>query len=556
LAAAFSLALSGCTGGEAAPIEKDEATKIPSTFPVLHISSALDPFDIERTLWHEGTIALSDAPEDLSFEAVDARLRGRGNSTWWNGRDKRPLRFRFDEPRSLMGSSHEATDWILLANHFDRSLLRNYTALHLAGLMDGLDFTPVPHHLHLYVNGQYMGIYLLTDERDVGPGRMELTWDPDPALSDFFLELDARAHQGGTEGETFVTVSGLHYDIRWAGSSRRRTTEHVEYARAYLEAVSAAIRAQDFAEIVSLIDLDSFVDFYLVQEIVKNPDVHSLSVFMYITGQGAERRLFMGPAWDFDTAAGNSRTQPLGYGPEYLFAAVVNYWYRYLMGVPEFFEAVTDRWNALRDTVVAETIDHIRRTAIRYQLEFERNFERHPMHLAQVPRPPAPIYAIEDFMEQVDYLTDWLEARVAWLDAFFNGRLPGHDPLRALVTYYAEQNPLHITLHGEVRHFEHSPIQLHNRAMLTPDELARLFDMTLSFDPTAGTLTLTRGPVAVTHEAGTSLFVVDDRQVHVGVPTVIIQGRPYIPLRVLTDALGYVTQWQADTRTVLITGGA
>ena len=557
LVAAIPFALVGCGGTVAPPPEKDEADKLRMPFfPILHITSELDPFDIERELWHDGTIALLDAPEGIVFDAVDARIRGRGNSTWWNGPDKRPLRFRFDAPRSLMGSAYEATDWILLANHFDRSLLRNYAALYLAGRMDGLDFTPVPHHIHLYVNGAYMGVYLLTDERDVNPGRMELVWDPDPSLSDFFLELDARAPQGGTEGDTFVTVSGLHYDIRWSGSSRQRTPEHVAYAKAYLESVSAAIRSQDFAEIIALIDLDSFVDFYLVQELFKNADVHSLSVFLHITGQGAERRLFMGPVWDFDTAAGNARLQPLGYGPEYLYAAVVNYWYRYLMGVPEFFEAVTDRWNTLRDTAIAETIAHIRYTAVRYQAEFERNFERHPMHSARVPRPPAPIYEIEDFTEQVDYLIDWLETRVAWLDDFFNGRLPDHDPLWTLVTYFTYQSPIHITVHGETRHLYSPPILLHDRTMLPLQALADLFQMTLHHDPVVGTARLTRGPVTITHDIGTPHFFVDGNRVDAGIPTIVIRDQAHLPLHIVVDALGYASQWEADTRTVAITAGA
>ncbi|MCL2587928.1 MAG: CotH kinase family protein, partial [Oscillospiraceae bacterium] len=371
-------------------------------------------------------------------------------------------------------------------------------------------------------------------------------------------ELDARAGHGDTvEDEDFVTVNGMLYDIRWAGSSSQRTPAHVAYAKDYLYAVSEAIRSQDFEDILELIDLDTFVDFYIIQELVKNGDAHFLSVFMHISGQGAERRLYMGPLWDFDKAAGNMRGQELGDGPELLFVAVLNYWYRYLMGIPEFFEAVVTRWNEVRDVEIAQTIDHIHAVAVHHQAEFERNFERHPMAeliRPESPTPPDAILAVEPtFMAHVDYLVSWLSARVLWLDDFFNGRFPApyDDPLWGLVTFHTYEAPVHLTMSGELQDdFLLPAIRLRHTVMLTMQDMAKVFGLTAEFDHASNTVILTNESLTITHEVGTAFFTVDGQALIAPNPSILISEYIFLPLRTIADILGYDIRWQEDTRMV------
>jgi len=540
---------------EAEQIEEVEEEEI-LPFPVLHIRSRLNPFIQEREFWHDGTLTLSGSGVEYGdFENVPAQLRGRGNSTWWDGEGKRPLRFRFEEAQSLMGSEYEATDWILLADHFDRSLLRNYSALTFTDSLGTMRFTPRPHHVQLYVNGEYMGVYLLTDERNVQPGRLEIAWDSDPALSGFMLELDARAPQSGVYDDTFVTVHGMHYDIRYPSRRSQRTQAHVDYVRGYLEAVSQTIRSGNFGKVVALIDLDTFVDFYLVQELFKNADVHSLSVFMHITGEGAERRLYMGPVWDFDIAAGNKRDMPLGSNPYYIFAAVVNYWYRYLVQMPEFREAVRVRWNEIRDEQIAQMIANIRIRAERDHDEFARNFERHQIMGVRGFGSPAEIMAILTFAGQAEHLAQWFEARVLWLDDYFNGRLPGHDSLWRLVEFYALEHPRQIMIYdedGDYRMAQVHPISLNDRTLVSILEMAYLFELSIHFDVITGTYTLARGEAEISYRRGTDFLMMAGEVLHFPAPGILeISGLVYIPLYRLIEFLGYQADW-AEGRGVLI----
>ena len=412
-------------------------------FPSLHITTlGEDELFIERNLRVESTLTLIDPSGEARFEHLNAVVRGRGNSTWIHGEDKRPLRFRFDEAQSIFDFTYEARDWILLANHFDRSLMRNHGALYLAALLEGLDWTPSTHFVHLYVNGEYMGVYQLTDEREVGPDRINLIFDPDPSISEYFFELDARAgwDSDAIENEDFFTAGLRDYDMRFPDEDDR--DGHTIYARDFVSRVSETILSGNFEDIESIIDISSFIDFYIVQEVFKNTDAWRLSVFMQIRGQDDDRRLYMGPVWDFDLSAGNSfrseralesyadvehspysladASPYLDYWPYGLFIGLYNYWYYHLLDVPEFRALLIERWNEVRDEQIAQMITHLDYMARTYHEAFERNFDRHPILGERRWRNPAEINAISTFRGQVDHLITWLETRVEWLDDYFN----------------------------------------------------------------------------------------------------------------------------------------
>ncbi|MCL2015489.1 MAG: CotH kinase family protein [Defluviitaleaceae bacterium] len=422
--AAITLFLTACNAAQDAQAAQNPTIYSTSaTFPAVHITTNLP---IDRRNWETAEITLSNASNaDFHFTAETGRIRGRGNSSWLL--EKQPFRIRFDEPRTMLDSDHAARDWTFIANHSDKSLLRNYSAYHLASLLDGMNFAPFARFVDVYFNGEYQGVYMLSIQIQVIPGRAELTYHADPALSEFLFEMDWHVvnDDDSEEGVTFVTVNGRHYDILFP-SGENLTLAHVEYLREYITKVEQLAIAQDNA-IFDYIHLPSFVDFYIVQEFYKNVDVESSSVFMQLRGQGAERRLEMGPVWDFDIAAGNAYFQgdtldgyPYGYSPHGLWTAWVHLWYRNLMQMPVFFDAVATRWNAIRDVEIRQNIDHINATATRYQAAFERNFDRWQIMGEYIRPNPPELVEIDTFMGQVEYLVNFLEVRKIGFDQFLN----------------------------------------------------------------------------------------------------------------------------------------
>ena len=376
-------------------------------FPLLHINSRLHPFEQEREFWHDGSLTLrSDNPE-WNFSNVGVQLRGRGNATWWSGPHKRPLRIRFDTPQGMFGS-YEHRDWILLANAFDGSLLRTHFTFYFASLLgDTTVYVPSTQFVHLYINGEYKGVYQLTDERDNGPGRGNVIVDSDPEVSEFWLEMDMRTTE-------YFNIHGLYYDIRMPSGSAL-TDDHVEYAHKFLLWVSDAIRSHDWERIITLIDVNSFVDFYIVQEWSKETDVAFSSVFMQILGQGNDRRLVMGPFWDFDNSFGNFDVvynEPAG-----VFWAQRHYWFANLMQTQQFRDAVAKRWveTAWAREAALENLEYMARV---YELAFSRNFEVQPMFASpwRESRSPLVLEAGSIWQNQVDFLADFARLRAKWLD--------------------------------------------------------------------------------------------------------------------------------------------
>ncbi|MCL2189662.1 MAG: CotH kinase family protein [Defluviitaleaceae bacterium] len=391
------------------------------SFPALHIE--FDQVRIfNRTDWVDATVSMRNTADIFLFEDATAHIRGRGNSSW--GLPKRPYRLRFTEARTLMCAGHEARNWTLIANHSDKSLLRNFSAYYLAGLLDGMQGAPYARFVDLYLNGLYQGVYMVSWQMEVLDGRVEIVGSYDPALSEYFLQMDQRqVYYGAVRGLDFVTVERMHYQIRYPRQDVR-TTEHAAYVQQFLARVNSMISTQD-ENVFNYICKASFVDFYLVQELFKNQDVGFSSIFMTIQGQGENRRIVMGPVWDFDIAAGNAYYQGWqayhgGYSPRGVWAASVNAWFRRLMRMESFREAVAERWSEIRHREVAQMLERIDFIATTYRRMFERNFARWPIMGRYVWPNPRNIVAINTFRGQVDFLIHFLEERAIFLDEFLN----------------------------------------------------------------------------------------------------------------------------------------
>jgi len=244
------------------PATQDEVL----VFPSLYIEADGEPF-VERETWIDSTFTLTDTSEILEFEGVEGRIRGRGNSTWRDSNEKRPLRIRFDDARSVLGADAVSRNWILLTNHYDGSLMRNHAAFNFASLLDGLDWTPSSFFVHLYVNGGYMGVFQLTDEREAHPKRISVSESPDPAVSEYIIVLNRHSavDDSLTEGVDFFNIGLRTYDYRWPPVDEG--SGHVEYVQSFMHMVDETIQSQDFSAISKVIDVDSFVDSYIVHEL-------------------------------------------------------------------------------------------------------------------------------------------------------------------------------------------------------------------------------------------------------------------------------------------------
>jgi hypothetical protein len=402
--------LTSCSGAYEEYAELPEAR----FFPELHISVPAN--DIDRYEWAEAAVSLKNFGDE-GFMSESAQVRGRGTSTWHDMGEKRPYRIRFDEARPMFGGNYAARDWNLLANAADFSMLRNYAAFYLGYLLSGFDFSPAHHFVHLYLDGDYRGVYMVSDQMHVHPGRIELNYNPDPALSEYLLEWCFHQRE---EGEIYFLAGGIQFVLDFPDLNAL-TYEHREFAQQFIIDVTEAIQSGDMEILRGFMDIPSFLDFYLVNELFKNADAGFSSLFFQIRQTEDGPKLFAGPLWDFDQSAGGSFSVDWysNYSPKGMWAAYANRWFASLLLMPEFRDMALSRWNEIRCVEVAEIIASVRFLALAYAECFERNFERWPDKLGNyLWRTPPTVMGINSFAGQAEYLADWFEERVFWMDGF------------------------------------------------------------------------------------------------------------------------------------------
>lgn len=343
--------------------------------------------------------------DEYSFEDVSAGIRGRGNDTW-KYYPKKPYRIKFDEKTSVFGEAKNKS-WVLLAMYNDFSLIKDRLAFAMADSLENESFSPSYHYVELYLNGKYKGIYLLTDQVDENRGRTDVKCDFDESDIEvpFLVELDARAPEEGKEGVDWFYAGGRPYAIKYPEADERYTEEQFIYIKEYIEKVDALCRKPGvtMAELSEYVDMQSFIDYYLVQEIMGQPEINWKSVYM---SKAAGERLVMGPVWDFDWAAMGPSTgkhRNMYRGKYDGFRSVDNWFMALYEGSSEFKEALSVRFAEIKDEIL-----DILQTVVSEKESISRAAKRDRMrwHWYRF------FVSFESYSDEV---IDWCERRIEWL---------------------------------------------------------------------------------------------------------------------------------------------
>ncbi|WP_392545130.1 CotH kinase family protein [Oryzobacter telluris] len=438
LAVAATATTSSNTSGAAVSATAAE-DPTPAPLPVIDITlNAVDPLQDTLAWVHEAkdhevpVLASVDSPDDsLDLVALTGKLKGRGNSTWTLA--KRPYQLKLSSSRTLLGMPAART-WVLLANHADASLMRNKLAFDLAAAV-GLPHSPQSRFVELRVDGEYLGSYLLAEKVEVATNRVDLT-HPQGVLTELDLSYGlAEDHwfRTATSGTVFTLKDAVSDVPDLAdGPLPADTQAGWDDVRADLDALDVALRAwrPDWSTISSLIDVDSFARYYLVQEVAENPELLVSSVYLW--KDGPDDVLHAGPVWDFDAAFGMyDKQEKYGANPdaEYAANAVVlrglgNPWMSDLFREPRFVQRVNELWVGGVGAAVAALPAAVDAHEAALATSAAANFTRWPilggtnlLHPVEG-RSYAPTYAAE-----VGSLRAWVTRRVAHLERF-HGEVP------------------------------------------------------------------------------------------------------------------------------------
>ena len=321
--------------------------------PTLYVNTPGGVDITSKEEWVKNTvISLAGADdESWNFENVGTSIRGRGNSTW--NRPKKPYNLKLKEAHEIMGMP-EHKRWVLLANYYDGSFMRNVLAFYFSRLFE-LGWTVRGEFADLVLNGRYNGLYWIGEAVKVGPNRVDIN-DGNPDIADdedkdYLVEMDLFYD----ETLKFKSkIMDLPYMIQNDDYMVDENGEITGGGFARLERLESKINAlesllyPDFTVVLDsndcsapdesyseIIDIDSWIKFWLVNEIMDNRElVFPRSAFF--TFDSANNIFRAGPVWDFDQAASHRPS-----------SCQLNekIYYNALFKSPKFVERTKELWN-------------------------------------------------------------------------------------------------------------------------------------------------------------------------------------------------------------------
>ena len=333
-------------------------------------------------------------------------IKGRGNSSWKFS--KKPYTLKFDEKVSLL-DMHKDKTWVLIPNYNDKSMLRNSLAFYMSSISH-IDYTPECHFVELIFNENYQGTYLLCEKLKIAKHRVNVGDDG------FLLEIDSRAP--GEADARYFEVPHLENVVNIKDPDVEFHDENFRYIKDYITKVDDVLFGSNYTDPnvgwQAYLDMDSFVDWYLIQEIGKNLDgIYDTSCYMHLARGG---KLKMGPMWDMDIAFGNiAQANQTCYDPTGFYINGVK-WYARLFNDPTFVARVKERFNYFYSRM-NDILANVNADAQYLKYSVEENDDK--WHLLNT-------YTWSNYdiwgsyQNEVQGLKEWLVTRMEWLKIQFD----------------------------------------------------------------------------------------------------------------------------------------
>ena len=397
--------------------------------PLLRITTKDAAPIVSKEVFLDATYVLTNPLLPDQVTTINGKIRGRGHSTW--GQPKNPYKVQFNNDASftqipdVLGMKKQR-NWALLADYFDRSLMRNKLVFSLGNssvFADGIKWTPSGQHVEVYLNDVYVGVYLLTEDIRIDPARLDIKkMSSSATVNDldggYIVEVDVRldCFNDGVINLQHRTPKGLSVceDTPDEGSI---TQNQLAYIMNLLDSVEQDLFGPKKMDQINPV---SFADWYLIQELFRNNDAAFVtSDYMWkdtaAAANPADRLLNMGPLWDFDLSAGNMnlndnwKTEGCWVSKSLVFPPN---WITAMFDSPDFRNLVLSRWKQKRPALAKFINSGIDTYARRLELPAQRNFA--VWQIFDVPL--FNYYTFSTHAEEVAFVKSFLNERMAWLD--------------------------------------------------------------------------------------------------------------------------------------------
>lgn len=403
---------------ESSAVNSNVVTVAYTGLPTVYVNTPNEIPITSKDDWIKGaTIEIKGSLNDeWNLEKMNTDIKGRGNTTWVM--PKKPYALKLSKKKAILenlNSKHKR--WVLLANYADKSLLRFLLAAKLSNeVFDKMKWAPSFESVDLVLNGEYVGNYILGEQIKIDDNRVNIS----KTLKGFVVEIDARIDSDSEEDYVFKTDRNVPIRLKdYDDDTFTDKTEFGLFVEGIIQNAEDKLFSDAFKEAdgyASVLDVDSFVDYYLVNEIAKNVDANErFSVYMYYNPEDA--LLYKGPIWDFDISFGNANYNGCD-SHEGLWIANGT-WQKRLMEDEAFRLKVKQRFEELELRIFKAVNIWVREQANKIKTSAEINFEKWDI-LGKYVWPNADGYEQRTTYEsEVEYLIEWTNNRLDWLSNEF-----------------------------------------------------------------------------------------------------------------------------------------
>lgn len=333
----------------------------------------------------------------------------------------------------------EESDWVLNASYNDRSFMRDFIAQNVAGRL-GLLHSKAK-FVELIINDEYRGVYILMEKVKQGKNRVPISdlYPTENAGDDvtggYLLKIDKTSGSPSTSWKSNYT-SGIsatqkcEFQIEYPQYGII-TQQQLIYIRDYINNWEKKLMTEDMndpkASFRNYMDVSSFVNYFILNEVTRNVDGYRLSTYLYKDKESLGGKIKMGPAWDFNIAFGNADYLNGWKTDGFVYKAMENdggkndywqvpFWWNKLIQDASFRKALATRWKTVRSSflntnTLFATIDSAQ-VALKDPLT--RNFQKYPLMGKKI----WPNYYVgATLSDEVNWLKNWIQGRLVWLDA-------------------------------------------------------------------------------------------------------------------------------------------
>ncbi len=424
-------------------------------------SGISDQINSDKNIKEPGTIKVLEPDGSFSLEHSLEYIKGRGNTSYTEF-DKKPYQIKLTQDAPFL-DMEPGKKWVFVSNSADSSLIRNALSRSLAGHLN-LPQSEEGTFVDLYVNKEYVGNYYVVEKIEIQENRLllsdlqkatehenetedlstyETAWtdttkakqipnDPEDITGGYLIErdFDNRFLKEVEINESyFITEAKECFIVR---DPEYTSEAQIAYIDSYVQSVENAILSADGIDGTTgksyrdLIDVDSFVRKYLLEEVTANYDGGVASSYFYKDSDTIDGRLYAGPVWDYDVSWGNSPAYlgQISTSPERLSRLASHsdssVWFQSLYHKPEVYEKIVSCYaqeispylTLLADEILPMLDEITAASAAMDQVRWEDQYAKNGYS--------------GDRSEQITFIADYIKARKDFLDRAWIAQIPVH----------------------------------------------------------------------------------------------------------------------------------